>query len=196
MADESPNQWRTLWQSQPTSPRALSLVEIRERASGFQNKVRRRNLREYAAAVVVFVVFGRYSWEAQTWLGRTGPALIVLGTLFIVHRLFTRAGSRAVPGGDDEIAVAESCVAFHRRELERQRELLRTVWWWYLGPLIPGLLVMLLDDLNQASSRGGAAVLTSLGSALLVLLVFLGVWRWNAAGAKRLERELEALGAR
>ena len=35
-----------------------------------------------------------------------------------------------------------SALEFHRVQLERQRDLLRSVWWWYLLPFAPGVLVL------------------------------------------------------
>ena len=35
-----------------------------------------------------------------------------------------------------------SCLEFHRSELVRQRDLLRSVWWWYLLPFVPGMLLI------------------------------------------------------
>jgi hypothetical protein len=192
MNEVPPTDLQALWQSQPVESKQLSAEELREMAARFQRKVRLRNLREYAAAVLVVVIFSAYAWKASAWLSKVGPALIVAGTLYILFHLSTRAASLPVPGSG--AGVAESCARFHRRELERQRELLRTVWAWYLGPLVPGLLVMFVDGFIDAWSKGGGAIVASLGSALVTALVFLGVWRLNALGAKKLQREIDALG--
>jgi hypothetical protein len=177
---------QALWKGQPVEPKALSPEEIRGKALRFQRTVRMRNLREYAAAAIVVVVFGAYVWGANTWLSKAGPALIVLGTLYIVLQLYVRAASPPVPG-------AERCVDFHRRELERQRDLLRTVPRWYLLPLVPGLSVMFVDRFLDAWAKGGTAIAMSLGSALVTILIFLGVWWLNVVGARRLQREIDAL---
>ena len=192
MDREPPTNLQALWQSQPAPPKRFSLEEIRDKATRFQRTVRFRNLREYVAAIVVLVIFTGYAWFANTWLSKAGPGLIVVGTLHIMFQLHTRAASLPVPGGD--AWVTESCVQFHRRELERQRDLLRTVWRWYLGPLVPGLSVVFLDRFIEAWPRGGFAIVASLASALVTVFVFLGVWWLNAAGARKLQREIEALG--
>lgn len=193
MSEETQIGLQALWQSQPVAASRFSAEEIRDKAVRFQRALRFRNLREYAAAACVLVVFGGYAWQASTWLSKAGPALVVLGTLYIVYRLSTRAASRPVPGGEDG-GVTESCLRFHRRELERQLDLLRTVGRWYLAPLVPGLFVMFLDRFVEAWARGGIAVAVSLGSALVVALVFVGIWRLNVLGTRKLQRELEVLG--
>jgi hypothetical protein len=179
---------QALWQAQPAPAKQFSPEEIREKAARFQRTIRFRNLREYVAAVFVVVVFSGFAWTANTWLSRIGPALIVLGTLYIGFQLYTRAA----PGN---AGVTESCIDFHRRELERQRDLLRTVWRWYLGPLVPGLFLMLLDRLIEAWAGGGFAPAAAVGSAVIVVLVFVGIWWLNAVGARKLQREIDALGA-
>jgi hypothetical protein len=194
MDKEPPTDLRALWQSQPVEPRQFSAKEIRKKATRFQRTVRFRNFREYVAAVFVLVIFSGYALKASTWLSKAGPSLIVVGTLYIMFQLYTRAASLPVPGGEDDAGVTESCTQFHRKELERQRDLLRTVWRWYLKPLVPGLLVMFVVRFIDAWARGGVAIAASLGSALITVLVFLGVWWLNAVGAKKLQREIDALG--
>lgn len=194
MNEEPPTRLQALWQAQPVEPKRFAPEEIRDTASRFQRTVRFRNLREYVAAVAVIGVFTGYAWKANTLLSKTGPALIVVGTVYIVFQLYTQADPAFFPGGGRDTGVAESCIQFHRRELERQRDLLRTVWRWYLGPLVPGLLVTSIDRFIEAWERGGFAILASLGSALVTVLVLLGVGWLNAVGARKLEREMDALG--
>ena len=197
MNRKSSTDLQILWQSQPVDPKRFLPEEIRDKATRFQRKVRFRNLREYVAAVFVLVTFSGYAWKASTWLSKAGPALIVMGTLYITFQIYTRAAPLQVPvhgpSGEGGANVTESCNQFYRRELERQRNLLRTVWQWYLGPLVPGLLVMLVDDFIDACVTGGVAIVASLSATLLTVLVFVGVWWLNAVGAKKLQREIDAL---
>jgi len=179
-----------LWQGQPVEPKPPSATEARAAASRFQEKIRRRNLRESIAAVVVLVVFGGYAWEATAWLARLGPVLVVLGTVYVMVQLHTKGASLAVP----DAANATTCLDFHRRELGRQRDLLRRVWRWYLGPLVPGVLVMLGARLVEEWARGGLAFALAVGSVLVSAVVFLGTWWFNEAGARKLQREIDALG--
>ena len=193
MSKEPPPSLQALWQGQPVDPKRFSPEEIRAKATRFQRKVRGRNLREYVGACLVIVIFSVYAWEANTWQSMVGPVLIVVGTLYLVLYLYTRGGSQPVPGGEGNAGVTESCLRFHRRELERQRDLLRTVGRWYLGPLIPGVVVSHIVPLVDVWARGGDAIAAVLRSAVLSALVFGGVWWLNAVGAKKLQREIDAL---
>ncbi len=201
MNSEPTNDPRTLWQRQAVETKSFSLEEIRRKATRFQRTIRFRNLRESAAAVVVLVVFTSYAWDANTWLSKAGPALVIVGTLVILFQLHTRGASAAVPGGAAERGatvetnVAENCLQFHRCELERQRALLLTVWRWYLGPLVPGILVMFIEPFLVAWANGGLSLFVWTLSALVTVLVFLGVWRLNVIGANDLQRQVDALDA-
>ena len=193
MNKEPPTHLQALWQNQPAPPRKLSPEEIRGKAVRFQRTIRFRNLREYVAAVLVLIVFSGYAWKAGTWLSKAGPILIVLGTLYVVFQLASRGASAPVPG-DEAAGLAETCGDFHRRELSRQRDLLGSVWRWYLGPLVPGLVVMFVDGVLASWPKGGAAVMGSFGSALAAALVFAFVGWLNRTGARKLQREIDALG--
>jgi hypothetical protein len=61
------------------------------------------------------------SSRAHGWRAKAGPVVIVLGTIYVMFQLATRAASLPVP-------AAAACIDFHRKELERQRDLLRRVW--------------------------------------------------------------------
>jgi len=56
-----PDNLKSLWQNQRVEPVQMSLEEIRQKAEGFQNKIRRRNLREYVAGAFVFAAFPLFS---------------------------------------------------------------------------------------------------------------------------------------
>ena len=193
MNNEPSTSLQSLWQSQPVESRQLSDEEIRVEAMRFQRTVRYRNLLEHVAAQAVLIFFSWYGWTADTWLSKAGAGLIVLGTMYLIFQLYTRAASLPVPLGEDSDGVAESCIDFHRRELERQRMLHRTIWRWYLGPLVPGLVVLFIDRFLEAWARGGMRVIISLAAAVVSVLTFVAIGWVNAARARELEREIDAL---
>jgi hypothetical protein len=192
---ETPTSFQSLWQEQSVYPKQFSVEEIHATATRFQRKVRFRNLREYIPATAGLIFLAGYAWKADTWFSKAGPGLIVLGTMYLVFQLYTRAASHPVPGGQGSGDVAESCIEFHRRELERQRDMHRAIWRWYLGPLIPGLLVLFIDRFLAAWAKGGLHVAISLASAHVGVLVFIWIGRVNAVEARKLQREIDALGA-
>ena len=162
----------------PAGGQITPLDDIRRKALEFQVKISRRNLREYIAAAIVFVsVSSNFSQEPLS------KGLILAGVAYVVFYLRTRGSARTAPL-DANFATYRN---FHRTELERQRDLLRAVWSWYLGPLIPGLVVFAVRD-AMTNSQPWRVVYTG-----FVFLFFLGVAKLNHAGARKLQRQIDEL---
>ncbi len=68
----------------------MTLANIHERAQKFQTQVRRRNVREYIAVLVVILVFGFYFWIFPGWIMKTGSALSIVAALFVAWQLHRR----------------------------------------------------------------------------------------------------------
>jgi positive regulator of sigma E activity len=80
-------------------------------------------------------------------------------------------------------------VGFYRVEVDRQVRLLRSVWRWYLGPLVPGLLWLFAANavVHSKSWLGLGRVLLT---ALVTAVVFFVVARVNRRAATELSSEL------
>ncbi len=138
--ESSPDDPMEIWQSQHVEPLMMSMDEIRSKAVRFERQIRMRNRRETTVAVVMIVVFGLFLYVFPSPMERAGSLLTIAGMVFVIYRMNRQAAPENVPAGGG----FESCVAFHRRELERQRDLLRSIGLWYLGPLMPGVVVFSL----------------------------------------------------
>ena len=193
MANESPpnDRLKRVWQNQPSEGMLMSVDELRRRARKFQRKIYWRNAREYVAALVVVILFGFEFWLVPDALTRVGFGLCIAGLLYVVGQLHRKGSARSLPA---EMGLATS-LEFFRRELEKQRDLVGSVWSWYLGPLIPGLVV-----LTVAFARTNPRHLRHFGLSLAIFnlvaaLVFVLVWRLNQRAARKLERRIEELNA-
>ncbi|MEQ1811751.1 MAG: hypothetical protein ABL889_17610 [Terricaulis sp.] len=190
MSDHDPLQ--KLWTQQTQEPFTMSLAEVHLHAQRFQSRIRSRNMIEYGAAVIVIAAF---AWMAVTIpepIVRVGAALIIAGALYVCWKLH-ELGRAATRGELD--AGAQSWAAFHRAELTRQRDALRTVWSWYLAPFVPGMLVFLagvsFTEANPAPLPARLGVfLAGLG---IMAAVYAVIWWLNAIVAKRLDAEIAAL---
>ena len=187
----SPNDAKALWRKQPSEETVVTLDNIRDRAEKFQSRVRRRNMREYLAALVVVVVFGFYIWIFPGWMIKTGSALSIVAALFVVWQLHKRSAPQALPANS-----GMPLVAFHREELIRQRDALRSVATWYLAPFIPGCVLIVLGRYFQFHAPGRTMawdhqiiVLT----VVVMALIFGIVWLLNAWGAERVQRKIDQL---
>lgn len=180
--------WQQLWHAQALPPLDLSADELRRRTSALHSRVARRNRVEYlAGGLFVIPVYAFYIWLFPFWLTKLGALLVVLGTLVVLQQLRRRASSRALPPE----ALGQDWAAFHRAELLRQRDAVRSVWLWYIGPLVPGFWLFLWGRETELAGQGMEWVfsLTHAGALLVLLLVL--VFNWRAA--RRYQREINAL---
>ncbi len=165
-------------------PPPLSADTLADHARLFQKRIWWRNMVESIAGVVIVATNARDLWHADSDVSRAGHALLIVGVLFVIGFLHLRANPRPVPADDPFITM----LRFHRRELARQRDILRLVPWWYLFPFVPGMLVM-------AASRWQTAALGVAGGLVIIGGVFYLVWRLNVRAAKALDGELHKVDA-
>ncbi len=169
----------------------MSLAEIHTHAERFQTRIRWRNSIEYIAAAFVVAAFGWMAVAVPVPTVQAGAILIVAGALYVCWKL-NALGRAATKAEQDQAA---SLTDFHRGELLRQREALTTVWRWYLGPFVPGLLVFLAGvafapELDAPFAARFSIFATGLG---FTGAVFAAVGWLNAIAVKRLDREIAAL---
>jgi len=180
-----PDHLQRLWQDQPARGRVMSIDELRYRSRRLTRIVSRRSLREYVAGAMVVVACGYLAWTAPLPLVRAGAVLSIAGVIFIVYYLHRHGAARTMP---EEMALT-TCLQFHRGELERQRDLLRGVWKWYLAPLLPGLILFYLGPILAHPERAPRGLwLLALSLAFFVLIGEL-----NRYAAKRLQARIDAL---
>jgi len=177
-----PDDIRDVWQNQPVEVTPMPLEEIRRKARQFEKRIGRRNVREYVGAAIAIAAFTFYIFKFPSPMIRAGSALIIAGMICIAIQIYKRASPGTLPA---DAPLTES-IAFHRSELVRQRDLLRSVLWWYIGPIIPGLVVFWAG----ITPRHGAGWLVT---ALPMVCIFaLIVWA-NHRAAIRLERQIAEL---
>lgn len=179
----SPKDPRSLWQSQESENVTISLADMRRLATRFERRIWWRNLREYVAGAVV-IGFSTFRLRLLHGWDRLPAALMIAGTIYVLVQIHRRGSARSVPAN----AGARASIQFHRLELERQRDALRTVWRWYLLPLAPALAATFTE---VAIKRGVNAPL--IGSIILGTLLFVGIWALNRWGARKLDRKIQEL---
>lgn len=177
---------KTLWKEQDVSVVALSPADLEARFRAQRAALQRRNLVEYIAGAVVIVVFLGYAALLPGALVKAGSLLTAAGAAFVLWQLRRRASVAALP--DD--AAADALRAAQVKELERQRDALRSVALWYLAPFLPGLILFFAgvhlatpdaDPLALALPLGGVAALFGL------------IWAANLVAARGLDRQIHNL---
>jgi hypothetical protein len=184
---EIENPVQELWQTQPVEGIKMSVEEIRHRAGKFETRIRRRNVREYVASLVAVGLFVYFFATTHDLLSRVTFALFIGAMLWIVVSLYWRGSAKKLPEGVDTLTG----LRFYRTELERQREVVRSVWWWYLAPMVPGFLLYTLGYVIKFPRPASWA---SIGLMDLVVAgLFVWIWRMNMKAAHCLTRMIEEL---
>ncbi|MBV9625390.1 MAG: hypothetical protein JOZ14_15580 [Acidobacteria bacterium] len=190
MMTESPiNRMQELWRCQPVEGIKMSVEEIRNRATKFENKIFWRNVREYIAGVITIVVLGISFAGANDLLSCAASGLLIAGMVYVMYQLHRRGAAKTTPTA----VAAGPSLAFYRGELKRQRDLSASVWSWYLGPFVPGLVFSAIASAAHDLHLHHIAVVTFW--YVLIAAFFVFVWRLNARATRCLERTIADLGS-
>jgi hypothetical protein len=174
------------WQASVEIGRALPLEELRKGAAKFYRYVWWRNAVEYVAAVIVVASFGYYAIAMPDPLMKAGSVLVVVAALFAVWQLYRRASAEP-----PEKAGTMPILAFARAQLVRQLDALRSIFWWYMLPFVPGMALVLFAAIK---ARGGPQLRDGIGITVVVA-VFAGVWWVNQLAARKLQRHIDEIDA-
>lgn len=178
---------KKLWTGQPTESTTLTTEQLRSRAKKFQRKIKLRNCVEYVAGVIVIFAFARYVAIFPYVLIQLGSVMIIIAAIFVLYQLHRRASARSLPAE----FYGRPHLEFMRGELARQRDALNSVWFWYLAPLVPGMIVFRWGVESEAALSPhfatGWVVNITMGA------VFIGVGFLNRFSAKRLQKEIDEL---
>ncbi len=177
-----------LWKSQVEEDTEVPLEFIRYKAQEFQKRIRNRNRREYVGIVFGTILYCGFMWFLPGLLVKIGAALTLAAMYYSVYQIH-RDGSAAETPAE---ATAGECVDFHLGELIRQRDMLRRVGPWHVGPMIPGLLLFYAGAwIENVSNTRSALVLA--GAGILAAAVIGGVYWANVRAADNLQEEIDAL---
>jgi len=176
-----------IWQSQPVEVTKMSAEVLRKRASKLEHRVWWRNTREYTASLGTAVLLAYFLVTTHDALSRTAFGLFLAGLIWIVVQLHRKGSAKTMPTGVDSV----TSLHFYRVELERQRELVASVWSWYLAPLVPGFIVYTIGHAIRAPHPSAWAGLALLDAS--VALAFLFIWKLNMRTAQCLDRMIHEL---
>lgn len=183
---------RDSWKAADTTTPLPALDELRARANKFRRVIRRRNLVEYAAGILVIVMFGIGALTAPLLALRVGCAMVAGGTCVVMWQLYRRGRPLSPPEHGGRLSVLE----FQRRELARQRDALDSIFTWYLLPLIPGMAVIMAAPLlSLPPDAWRMPPADALFVMATVVGVFAAVYLLNKWGARRLQRQIDEIDA-
>lgn len=134
---------KALWsrQTQEAEPAVHGGVQVdalRDKLAELQRSLKLRDIRELVVAAVLVVVFGIYLFTIPYPVTRLG-SLIVIGGLVIASWKMIQSRRKA-PRSDAAMPVA-LWLKQERERMHHEAELLRTVLWWYILPILFGVNV-------------------------------------------------------
>jgi hypothetical protein len=176
-----------IWQSQPVEVTKMSAEVLHKRASKLEHRVWWRNTREYVASLVAAVLLAYSFHTAHDVLSRFAFGLFFMGLLWMVVQLHRKGSAKSMPTGVDTV----TSLHFYRVEVERQRQLVTSVWSWYLAPLVPGFVVYTVGQAIRVP-HPAAWVKLALLDAMVALMFFL-IWKLNMRTARCLDRMIHEL---
>ena len=180
------------WQDSVSHADSPDIATLRAGADRFYRQVRRRNLIEYAASVLVVVCFSVIAFKAPSPVTKLGAVLVILATLVAAWQLRRRASAVAPPSAESALPV----LVHQRAQFVRHRDALASVGLWYLLPFAPGMALMMLAP---AFEHGPGVFLTmrwrDIASMAFIFAVFGGVWWLNMLAARKLQKAIDEIDA-
>lgn len=181
---------RTIWKEQEMTARIPTARHLEERHRWLEDRIRRRNRREYVAGGVVFAAALLLAgWmlaggaDPHRIAVAAGALLLGAGAAFACAQLHRRTGGPVTIDGSD------STRACYRADLVRQRDALRSVFGWYIAPFLPGLvLIYAAVLLGPGTDRPHALILAALTAVFLAWVL-----QMNRKAAAGIDAEVQAL---
>lgn len=182
-----------LWQSVAADASFSDPGDCEQKAARFEKQIEWRNWLEYAAGIAVigfFAVGGVFAFAIGEWLIGATFAMMVAGAMITLWNL-RRRGTNLARRPEDP------CRIHLRRQYQRQYDALRSVPYWYVGPIVPGMVLFYVAVTDRVADEIGweRALDGVIGPAAITfgIIVFVLLANWYAA--RWLEKEIEALDA-
>jgi Flp pilus assembly protein TadB len=140
---------------------------VKKQSDAFDQKIRRRDLLESVAAVAVFLFFGWLAWHDPSWLVRSGALIVMGGSTLIFWRL-RRARTHFANASMDQ--PIKQMLRQERAKVDAQIHLLESILWWYIAPLVVGLLLVTVGDNGWSTFTFVYGTIVLLGSAVIYAL--------------------------
>ena len=178
---------KDLWHSEPEkAPPTMNVAEVQSKACAFETKIKRRNVIEWLACLVVVGLHAHDAFDSANALILTGNLIVVFAGLFIAVVLWRKG--RVSLDADLTLGAVEFINA-HANALDAQAKLLSRVPLWYLSPIAIGLGFLFAGryPTNGQPSMGWLLTVT------FVTLVFVGIAWMNLRAARKMRDDAEAL---
>jgi hypothetical protein len=175
-----------IWQAQALDAPRISLAFVRQQSDSLRRWAWMRNAINYIGVIAItpFIVWRAWSVFGTMPLVSLAFMLNILIVVWLLFRWHKRAASLAQPA---ELGVLDA-LKFHRRQLERQRDV--RLDRWRRWPAIPGVLLLLVA---QAIEKKPTPWM-EFGVAIAIMAVILAsAIVVEERIARRIQKEIDAL---
>jgi hypothetical protein len=176
---------RAVWRNQAVAALRLSDDDIRARAEYVERQTRWRYLRDQASLGTIALAFAVGVVVLDGYLTRIGCALLFLWAAYGIFGLRRFGSALRIPAD----AVAATCALYHRRQLERQRDIALS-WPLGVGLAAPRLLLYVVGSVvgpRQFPWQGGVALVGLFAFAYVAAVIH------GKMLAAQWQREIDAL---
>lgn len=173
------------WQSQDHSvPLDINsnelMAEVRRNHRALDKQLLLRDSIEIAAAFLITVVFTTLAFQLElSPLFLCAAGSLFVGLFFFSDRLKQRRRRSSI--ADSLPQTLEAAI----EEIKHQIWFLRNIMWWYLLPLIPGIVLFLVSSSWQSRANGYAEQLVIAAVGSICAVVFGLIYRINLRDVKK-----------
>ena len=183
---------KSLWQTLPSEKNVFSHEQMQRRAQKFEAKHKRRMITEYLGFAGLLGLIVYYLTQRADMLALAASGLAVIGALIMLRNYNRKAKVNALPASNS----SETTLDYMRRELTRQRDAAASAWKWYVLPVVPFFIFVLVFRWIEEG-----ATLTELTDFRITLLSYfafsvaflIALIFWQFLNAARYQRQLDEL---
>ena len=173
---------------------AIPPKDFQQKSEVFLRSVRRGNMRLLLAALLVAVVLlgmmGK-SEDLHSSSARIAGTVIVVLTLYVIFQVHRKGAVGAMPPETGTSAARD----VYRAQLQRRREALHSVWWWYIGPMLAILMAFALQFPLAHPDEPGLWLNITPFTLLAVVWSVGAIWQFRREEQK-LQKEIDTFDKR
>ncbi len=176
---------KKIWQvsnarKQQINIHSINMNNMNERIKKFEKNITTRNNKEIAVAIALIIIYSIFAYIKSEPLAKIGAILLLFYCFHVIYQ-FRKTAARQ-PAFDVMVSLKDQLVAYQAYVLEEQK-LYKNVLYWYLLPMLPGLILFLVGSgINLMSSIIYFGVIIPLGFTL--------VYYFNQKAVKKMTKPL------
>lgn len=151
----------------------LNLNDMNQAIKKFERRITRRNNREIAVAICSIAVFVVFAYIKTTLTAKLGAILIILYAANVIYRL--RKTESKQPTFDVTRSMKAQLIDY-QLYIKEERKLLKNITYWYLLPMLPGLVLFFIGS--------GTSIIAAVVYFVVLAIMFTGIYHLNQKAVK------------